>query len=445
MRFEKQTSVFLKMFKIHRSNSIVSILCLISSLLFVQATAPSPKASTDLICHTNHASECYPRTFQPTKKFQIVHDDQTLPPGLHIRMNLATGVKEAKLNEPDPEEETHAAGLSIIDDVPHGPPDLQDQSNPNHFVPFDRPPPFDPSESSLFASSLDILMSSPKDPNTVVSALSDLEDLAHSHYWGLNLARDPSLSHILFQFIYPSASPSQSSLEIRSATTLLLATAIHNNPTALTAALAHFYNDEWPTGPLEAVVLALAHEQLPSLLNRMMFLLSALCQDETQLLKFVKSGGLDLLAQVFNADNIGDDGKDRLRGKIANFMLDRLLQFDPSTGEHAYDVTMQKGNQENPEDVADFGSDDSWVMINKKILPTMPTAADQQPLRITHIFKPWCSLFEKSSHKMSGQNDDDFEAARARENIEKAYIALEKKSSFYGCGCQEDCESQSSR
>lgn len=431
------------MFKIQRSSPIVSIFCLISSLLFVQAAAPSPKASTDLICHTNHASECYPRTFQPTTKFQTVHDDQNLPPGLHIRMNLATGVKEAKLNELDPDEETRAAGLSIIDDVRYGSPDLQDQSNPKHFVPFDRPPRFEPSESSLFASSLDALKSSPQDPNRVLSALSDLEDLAHSHYWGLTLARDSSLPHILFEFISPSASQSQSSLEIRSAAALLLATAIHNNPTALTAALSHFYNDEWPTGPLEAVVLALAHEQLSSFLNRMIFLLSALCQDETQLWKFVQSGGLDLLAQVFDADNTGDDGRDRLRGKIANFMLDRLLQFDTSATEHLSEGR-HKQTEEEPDVAADLKNDDSWVMIDKKTLSTMQVSLDPPPVLMTRIFRPWCSLFEKSSRKLSGQNEHDSGAARARENIKNAHEALEKKISFYGCGCQDNCESQSS-
>lgn len=431
------------MLKIQRLRPILSIIGFISFLLFVQATAPSPKASTDLICHTNHASECYPRTFQPIRKFQTVHDDQTVPPGLHIRMNLATGVKEAKLNERDPEEENRTAGLSIIDHVPHGPPDLQDQSNPKHFVPFEKPPPFDPSERSLFAFSVDVLKSSPEDPNVIISALSDLEDLAHSHYWGLALARDPSLPHILDRFIAPSLLQSKSSLEVRSAATLLLATAIHNNPTALTAALSHFYNDEWPSGPLEAVIVALAHEQLPSLLNRMIFLLSALCQDEEQLWNFVKSGGLDILAQVFDADNAGDDGKDRLRGKIANFMLDRLLQLDPSTNEHSSEENGDKRSKEEPEIDPNLGNEDSWVMINKNTLPTMQEDSDPRPLQIARIFRPWCSWFERSSCKLSDQAKNP-ETIRARENIVSAQMALETKIGYYGCGCEQDCESPSS-
>src|SRR4051794_9995054 len=53
-------------------------------------SSPSPPGSSSLICHTNNPLECYPRIFQPTADFQIVHDDQSLPPGLLIRLTSAT-------------------------------------------------------------------------------------------------------------------------------------------------------------------------------------------------------------------------------------------------------------------------------------------------------------------------------------------------------------------
>src|SRR5690349_15320230 len=63
-------------------------------------TDPSPAPSGDLICHTNNAAECYPRIFQPTKDFQVIHDDQDIPHGLHVRMDIYSGIKEARLNVP---------------------------------------------------------------------------------------------------------------------------------------------------------------------------------------------------------------------------------------------------------------------------------------------------------------------------------------------------------
>ncbi|KAI4248982.1 MAG: hypothetical protein L6R42_009126, partial [Xanthoria sp. 1 TBL-2021] len=98
-----------------RSNFITCLLTL-STFHSARAATPSPKAESNLICHTNHASECYPQIFQPTEKFQTVHDDQNLPPGLHVRMNLATGIKEARLNIPEPDRDIDSSSLTIIDD-----------------------------------------------------------------------------------------------------------------------------------------------------------------------------------------------------------------------------------------------------------------------------------------------------------------------------------------
>ena len=107
-----------KMFKDTLLKLPTSLLLCLLSLFTAQAKSPlpSPQASTDLICHTAHASECYPAIFQPTIHFKRIHDDQSLPPGLHVRMNLATGLKEARLNVPEPDD-APKADLVIIDDV----------------------------------------------------------------------------------------------------------------------------------------------------------------------------------------------------------------------------------------------------------------------------------------------------------------------------------------
>ncbi|KAL8987789.1 MAG: hypothetical protein Q9169_008651, partial [Polycauliona sp. 2 TL-2023] len=314
--------------------------CLVTLSTFFAARAaiPSPKAATELICHTNHASECYPQIFQPTEKFQTVRDDQNLPPGLHVRINLATGVKEARLNIPEPDEDVDSSSLTIIDDS-----DLigyrdseeeeeaerpsehlqQDNSRQQPFV----PPQYDVAESTLYSDiSSEIKNHASQDQDDLLPALSNLEDLAHSYHWGLSLAQDSQLMHKLFQLLLPS----NLSLEVRSLATLVFGTAIHNNQAALTVALSHFYNDEWPEGPLEAVIMALLHEQSPLLLNRMMFLLSSLCQDQTQLQAFLDAGGVELLIKTYTADPTAVDDRDRLRNKVTHFLLDHLVP-EPET------------------------------------------------------------------------------------------------------------------
>src|SRR3982074_1439976 len=85
--------------------SLFGLLCL---FLFVivganstaQDPLASPLADTELICPTEHAGDCYPRVFQPTEEFQLIKEGQDIPPGLHVRLNIYTGEKEARLNIP---------------------------------------------------------------------------------------------------------------------------------------------------------------------------------------------------------------------------------------------------------------------------------------------------------------------------------------------------------
>ncbi|KAL8673002.1 MAG: hypothetical protein Q9168_002563 [Polycauliona sp. 1 TL-2023] len=337
----------------------ISCLITLSTFFAVRAAIPSPKAATELICHTNHASECYPQLFQPTEKFQTVRDDQNLPPGLHVRMNLATGVKEARLNIPEPDEDVDSSSLTIIDEsdlVGYREPEeekatvllQQDESRQQPFL----PPQYDVAESDLYSgSSSKIKNHASNGENDLLPALSDLEDLSHSYHWGLSLAKDSQLMHKLFQLLLPS----NLSLEVRSLATLVFGTAIHNNQAALAVALSHFYNDEWPEGPLEAVFMALLHEQSPLLLNRMMFLLSSLCQDPTQLQKILDAGGVELLIKTYTADTIDSD---RLRKKVTHFVLDHLMPEVEAGSSANGDESFEGGDGGEPD------MDSEWTMIH---------------------------------------------------------------------------------
>ncbi|KAL8768692.1 MAG: hypothetical protein Q9209_005110 [Squamulea sp. 1 TL-2023] len=328
--------------------------CLVafSPCFSVRAAAPSPKADTDLLCHTHRPAECYPRIFQPTDEFQTVRDDQDLPPGLHVRMNLATGVKEARLNVPEPDKDPASSGLTIIDDsdllgfketVAESPTDFHEDYRQQPFL----PPQHDVAESSLFSDSVaQVKDRASQDNDKLLPALTNLEDLSHSYHWGLSLAKDNEIIHKLFQLLLPS----NLSLEVRSLATLVFGTAVHNNQAALAIALTHFYNDEWAEGPLEAVILALLHEQSPILLNRMMFLLSSLCQDQAQLEAFLDAGGVDLLIGLYNRESLGLHEEVRLRKKVTHFVLDHLMPADID----------QNGTKEVDE--SDF--DAEWTMVN---------------------------------------------------------------------------------
>ena len=448
---------------------LTSAICFLS---LAQANVPSPAASADLICHTSNPAECYPREFVPTDQFQIVHDDQSIPKGLHVRLNLATGVKEAKINVPDrdeserqysdltvevpvPEGGHQRSDLIIVDDPKKQPssPSMHDQSISEHQHPI-HPPPFHPEEHSLFTSSVSVLKSSsPKDdPETQLLALSDLQELSHSHHWGVTLTRDRATSHKICQLL----STSSPSPEVRSAAALLLGTAIHNNPDALTAALAHFYNDEWPTGPLEAVLVALVHESLPKLLQRMVFLLSGLCQDSTQLSKFIDAGGLDALISISDNRNAKQNSDSKLQGKIANFVFDHFLQLDGATGPLSDKAAIRqdvKGMTLDKTKLSEEGQTDKevdsklegeipWVLTDEEEEQDhLPEDANVKLARnIAKLLQPWCSAFQKGIHAAKSTGSD-VQSRNALASIEEARSALERTLEANGCSCEDNCSS----
>lgn len=61
-----------------------------------ESTSNNVYISGDLLCNDD---DCYPLLFEPSSEWQIVKPEQRLPAGLDIRVNLETGLKEAKLGE----------------------------------------------------------------------------------------------------------------------------------------------------------------------------------------------------------------------------------------------------------------------------------------------------------------------------------------------------------
>ncbi|KAK4189708.1 hypothetical protein QBC35DRAFT_492122 [Podospora australis] len=222
-----------------------------------QPPAPSPSADVELICHTNNPAECYPKIFQPTDQFQIVHPDQDLPLGLHVRLNIATGQKEAKINVPD-EINPELAGLpvdsSIVvvepnqDDSSSPPPPPKPPANAPAYDPAGKikePPSSSKEESTAFYKSLTIL----KKGLDVDSALESLEDISHDIYFGLKIAEDYDTIRQLFCLantadLFSSSSSSSPSSEKTNSrarlAALTLAGTVQNNPKALAEVEKHW-------------------------------------------------------------------------------------------------------------------------------------------------------------------------------------------------------------
>ncbi|RYC56015.1 hypothetical protein CHU98_g10198 [Xylaria longipes] len=228
-------------------------LVLIYSILgsFTSASSPpaaSPAAETELICHTDNPAECYPKVFSPTEEFQVVHDDQDLPPGLHVQLDVQTGRKQAKLYNPD-EENPALAGLPVNREVIVVDPEAPQEDEPR--IPAGAPA-YEPvgmvkaprEKNEEFSQALQTIKKSAErrqstETSTLSEALQLLDDLSHDMYYGLQIAEDTEAVQSLFCLLFKGDEPEGDGRPFAERDDFLassiLTSAVGNNARALTA------------------------------------------------------------------------------------------------------------------------------------------------------------------------------------------------------------------
>ncbi|KAI0203739.1 hypothetical protein F4808DRAFT_415607 [Astrocystis sublimbata] len=234
--------------------SLAFIFVIFASL--VSASSPpvaSPAAEVELICHTNNPAECYPKLFSPTEEFQVVHDDQDIPPGLHVQLDVQTGKKQAKIYDPS-EENPALAGLPVNQEVIVVDPEAPEESEPSIRA---GAPAYEPvgmvkaprEKSADFSQALQTVQMAAARRQSVKTSVLDgalqiLEDLSHDMYYGLQIAEDAETVHSLFCLLFEGDDaegeerPFAERVDLLAST--ILSASVGNNPRALTAIESHW-------------------------------------------------------------------------------------------------------------------------------------------------------------------------------------------------------------
>ncbi|KFA48586.1 hypothetical protein S40293_00343 [Stachybotrys chartarum IBT 40293] len=309
----------------------------------VSATgAPQPSsADSDLICHTSDVADCYPRVFQATDEFQTVHDDQELPPGLHVRLNVWTGLREAKINVPD-EENPALEGLPVDQAVvlvePEQPevPLIPKGAPPYEAVGKIKEPEH---EASSFHEALKMVKSSAiKSEADLDDALEGLEDISHDIYYGLKITEDPSVLKALFCLMADEeANTTEGAVPRDQQAASILSSALQNNPSALkevtktwSTLMSHqCAKDGKPLAQsFHSSLIApdsVAPEHVASKAKAKVGAINGLIKDDDIRAEFMKEGGMQRLLQVLLREGKEWAGAQR---KVGQLVLDNFLDED---------------------------------------------------------------------------------------------------------------------
>ncbi|KAI1756984.1 hypothetical protein F4782DRAFT_210271 [Xylaria castorea] len=324
---------------------------------FITASSPpaaSPAAETELICHTDNPAECYPKVFSPTEEFQVVHDDQDLPPGLHVQLDVQTGRKQAKLYNPN-EENPALAGLPVNQEVIVVDAKAPQENEPN--IPAGAPA-YEPvgmvkaprEKNEEFSQALQTIKKSfARRQSIESSALSEalqlLNDLSHDMYYGLQVAEHTESVRSLFCLLFhkDEAEGEERPFAERAdfLASSILSAAVGNNAPALAAIEKswHDITEKQCKGGSHSIKYELFHRLAPTsepgtkqeseeaeTTRIYLSVISGLLKSPKIRAEFLESNGMQNFLQVLLRDN-GRVWESR-QAKVARIVSDTFLDED---------------------------------------------------------------------------------------------------------------------
>ncbi|KAL7810529.1 hypothetical protein V8C44DRAFT_332444 [Trichoderma aethiopicum] len=308
-----------------------------------QQPAQAASDESELICHTSNPAECYPRVFVPTHEFQPVHDDQQLPNGLHVRLNIWTGQKEAKINVPD-EANPDLEGLPVDQAVV-----LVDQEQPETIQIPKGAPKYDnvgkikepaqegdaQTEAIAFAETFNMLKTG-ESPSAEEfdNGLEGLEELSHDIYYGLKITEDADVVKALFCLMGArDGDASEGATPRDQQAAAILAGALSNNPSAL-AEIAKIWpelsgstcpRDDGSTISDRFYQDTVSVTDSPAKVKAAVSAINGLIKDGDIRKDFLENSGMKQLLSVLCQDKPEWAGAQR---KVAQLVLDTFLDED---------------------------------------------------------------------------------------------------------------------
>lgn len=301
--------------------------------------------SSELICPDDNPAHCYPKIFVPSDEWQVIKEGQDIPVGLHVRMNIETGEREAKLNE----ETGQTAPELIVVEQPETPHDqaekdreqveqqIQDTINKyrNEKKLFLRSR-VSEAELNDFQSSVDELLTFGEggDLARLEKALETLADLSHDIEFGVRLTKDPAIYAALSK-VAEVAVDEESVVE---RAYRIMGSALRNNPEAVDNVIS----GQPELFVSELFVILKLPDTTDVIQKRILGVISALSSNRSFAYQYLnideeaKSQGLDLLIKYF--PQAGRASKER----IINILEDlEIIEDTPSYDRRSLEMSVK--------------------------------------------------------------------------------------------------------
>ncbi|CAN3359848.1 nucleotide exchange factor Sil1p [Diutina catenulata] len=240
-------------------------------------------------------NDCYPQIFVPTEEWQEIRPGQDIPPGLHVRLNVDTLKKEAKLLDED-EDEGHA---NVYNNAKkHQMSAAMAMYTPKTHAAIDS---WDAAVDEILA-----------DGDRVAPALELLAELAHDIEYGDKLTRNPQAFLKLSQL-------AKRDLEHQDSVYRLMASSLRNNPDAIDNAASSPHTPE-----MVAQMLADLKTSDDTTQKRILGVVAPLTKNKRELVEYYPWLGDGARQRLFNALEDDKRSDDTPQEEVSSYLQKRV-------------------------------------------------------------------------------------------------------------------------
>lgn len=275
-------------------------------------------------------------TFKPTHEWQKVEEGQSIPAGLHVRINLQTGEKEAKLTEDDTNKKSSLIPVNekeeedaldpdelkkILKNIRGDDPEADDSVKKKFRSYEELKKEF--SELNLMVKTdieimtglvknfkkFDVLQKDAED-DEILSTLVDLEYLVHQYDNAQEFVKMNGLTDVIYKSL------NSTNGDIRSEALMLHGSATQSNPKVQIAAI--------DSGSINLLLKILAFDEDVNVRSRSLYALSCLIRRfPAAQHKLIKDGGLTVFANIFDEQK---EDLTKLQIKLVTLFHDLLIE-----------------------------------------------------------------------------------------------------------------------
>lgn len=383
----------------------VNILLGITLLIVSIYALTIPHSAKSLICSESDPKDCYPRLFEPSTEWKIIREGQEVPPGLDFKIDIESGVKEAKLLDNTPPYKAASDSVAIKQEI--------EKADSKQIISYNSEEVEEDSDIRALKmavqgaetqidvkDALEYISNDQTDEKVLLSSLDSLTEHSHNLKDGV-LISEPEYFNKLVKI---ATDESKHTNNVKEMSLRVIAQALRHNPKALANVDTAFV--------LPKFLAALKTEGNSVLQKRILGVISSIVQDEQNVLTFKQLDGSDVILESFSKFQ----GDSKIRGLE---ILDDVNKF--GLNKRSEDTESSKVFETIQKSLANKEVEDDHT-LEQLFDRAVAYKTENKQLKTDPKFLEWLS--EETEHRKLAKRDQDSDDELHKKLLEARHVVF---------------------